>query len=73
MICFWPGAQAGNTGTAQRLIDRNRLVEPVIPIQPTTQETPDEPLISALVEEYLNEHKEVWAPRTLTNYTSDLG
>jgi site-specific recombinase XerD len=60
---------SGKIEMAQRLIDRNRPDEP---IQQPTQEVPDEPLISVLIEEYLTEHKDVWAPRTLINYTSDL-
>lgn len=63
---------SGRLEAAQRLIERNRPSEPTIVVQPSTQEAPDAPLISTLIEEYLIEHKDAWTPRTLINYTSDL-
>ncbi len=63
---------SGNPEMAQRLIDRNRPVEPVLPVQQSIQEKPDEPLISILIQDYLKEHKEIWAQKTYVSYKSDL-
>lgn len=59
---------SGNPELANRLIERNRPIDST----PVVQQKPNEPLISILIQEYLEEHKAALARKTLSCYTTDL-
>lgn len=59
---------SGNPELANRMIERNKPSDPV----PMVQQKPSEPLISILIQEYLDENKTSWARKTFEAYQVDL-